>query len=77
MEQADALLTGGPAQIRHTYRDAWTLWDVIHKPVDDKVYTLLQLLSAAAVLGLCLWQARRGLSVQRRLVANRPRTSRG
>ncbi len=29
---------------------------------------LLQLLSGAAVLGLCLWQARRGLSVQRRLL---------
>ena len=58
----------GPAQIRHTYRDAWTLWEVLHEPVHAKVYMLLQLLSGAAVLGLCLWQVRRGLSVQRRLL---------
>ena len=58
----------GPAQIRHTYRDAWTLWEVVHSPVDAKAYLLLQLLSGAAVLGLCLWQVRRGLSIQRRLL---------
>ena len=50
----------GPAQIRHTYRDAWTLWEIIHEPVNAKVYVFLQLLSGAAVLGLCLWQLRRG-----------------
>ncbi len=58
----------GPAQIRHTYRDAWTLWEIIHEPVNAKVYVFLQLLSGAAVLGLCLWQLRRGLSLQRRLL---------
>ena len=58
----------GPAQIRHTYRDLWTLWEVIHEPVNAKAYMLLQLLSGAAVLGLCLWQVHRGLSIQRRLL---------
>ena len=58
----------GPAQIRHTYRDVWTIWQIIHEPVHAKAYVLLQLLSGAAVLGLCLWQVRRGLSIQRRLL---------
>jgi len=58
----------GPAQVRHMYRDVWTLWEVVHEPVDAKVYLLLQLLSGALVLGLCLWQVRRGLSIQRRLL---------
>lgn len=61
------LLTG-PAQIRHTYRDLWTLWEVVHSPVPARAYMFLQLLSGAAVLGLCLWQVRRGLSIQRRLL---------
>ena len=58
----------GPAQIRHTYRDVWTLWEVLHEPVNARAYMFLQLVSAAAVLGLCLWQVRRGLSIQRRLL---------
>ena len=58
----------GPAQVRHMYRDVWTLWEVVHEPVDAKVYLLLQLLSGGLVLGLCLWQVRRGLSIQRRLL---------
>ncbi|MGA2253845.1 MAG: glycosyltransferase family 87 protein [Thermoguttaceae bacterium] len=58
----------GPAQFRHTYRDVWTLWEVIHEPVDARIYMLLQLLTGAAVLGLCLWQVRRGLPIQRRLL---------
>ena len=61
------LLTG-PAQIRHTYRDTWTIWEAIHPPVHPTVYMVLQLTTAAVVLGLCLWQARRGLPVKRLLL---------
>ena len=46
----------GPAQIRHTYRDAWTIWELISSPVNAQIYTVLQLAAAAAALGLCLWQ---------------------
>jgi hypothetical protein len=49
----------GPAQIRHTYRDAWTIWELISKPVDPRHYAVLQLSAAAAALGLCLWQSLR------------------
>ena len=45
-----ALLTG-PAQIRHTYRDTWTIWEAIHPPVHPTVYMVLQLTTAAVVLG--------------------------
>ena len=62
-----ALLTG-PAQIRHTYRDTWTIWEAIHPPVHPTVYMVLQLTTAAVVLGLCLWQAWRGLPVKRLLL---------
>jgi hypothetical protein len=60
----------GPAQLRagHVYRDAWTLWELIQQPVNPRAYLVLQLLAAAAVFGLCLWQARRGLSLQRHLL---------
>jgi hypothetical protein len=59
----------GPAQIRHAhYYDVWTLWEVIHKPVPAQAYLFLQLLSGAVILGLCLWQTRRGLSVRRCLL---------
>ena len=27
----------GPAQIRHTYRDAWTIWELISSPVDPRL----------------------------------------
>jgi hypothetical protein len=47
----------GPAMIRHTYRDAWTIWELISKPVNPTVYTVLQLAMAAVALGLCLWRA--------------------
>ncbi len=56
-----ALLTG-PALERHIYRDAWTIWEVFWPPVNARVYAVLQLASALAVLGLCLlkgWQWRR------------------
>jgi hypothetical protein len=49
----------GPAQIRHTYRDAWTIWELISSPVNPRLYAVLQVATAAAVLGHCLWQARR------------------
>jgi hypothetical protein len=49
----------GPAQIRHTYRDAWTIWELFTKPVDPRLYVLLQLAAAAAALGLCVWQSLR------------------
>ncbi len=49
----------GPEQIRHAYRDAWTIWELISSPVNPRLYAALQLTTAAAMLGLCLWQANR------------------
>ena len=49
----------GPDLIRHSYRDAWTIWELIASEVDPGLYLVLQLSTAAAVLGLCLWQAGR------------------
>ena len=49
----------GPAQIRHTYRDAWTIWELISAPVNPRLYAGLQLATAAMALGQCLWHARR------------------
>jgi hypothetical protein len=56
----------GPEQIRHAYRDAWTIWELISSPVNPRFYAGLQLLAAAAMLGLCLWQAGRA-SPQRKI----------
>ena len=58
----------GPAQIRHTYRDAWTIWHLISAPVDPRLYERLQLATAVAVLGLCLWQASRRTAPQRQVL---------
>jgi hypothetical protein len=58
----------GPAQVRHSYRDAWTLWEAIHRPVQPAIYLALQLAAAALVLGLCLRQARRKPSAARLLL---------
>ncbi|MGA2035140.1 MAG: glycosyltransferase family 87 protein [Thermoguttaceae bacterium] len=52
----------GPAQVRHTYRDAWTIWEFIHAPVDPRLYAALQLGMALAALVLCCIQARRTAS---------------
>lgn len=49
----------GPAQIRHTYRDAWTIWELISKPVNPRWYEVLQLAVGALMMGLCFWEARR------------------
>ncbi|MEI8372942.1 MAG: glycosyltransferase family 87 protein [Planctomycetota bacterium] len=58
----------GPAQNRHvSYRDAWTIWELISSPVNPRLYTLLQLTTAAAMLGLCLWQSNR-VPPQRRVL---------
>jgi hypothetical protein len=65
----------GPAQIRHTYRDAWTIWELISRPADPRLYALLhqrlyavlQLTAAAAALILCLWKTNRA-SPQRRVL---------
>jgi hypothetical protein len=53
----------GPMQLRHDYRDAWTIWELIHPPVPEQAYAILQLGGAAVVLGLCLWQRLRGATV--------------
>jgi hypothetical protein len=62
-----ALLVG-PAQHRHSYHDAWTIWEQLFPPVNPHAYIALQLLTAAAVLGLCLWQAWRRQPVARLLL---------
>jgi hypothetical protein len=49
----------GPAQIRHVYRDAWTIWELVAPPVNPRIYLVLQLAAAGAALGLCLWQVSR------------------
>jgi len=43
---------------RHIYRDAWTIWELIRSPVAPLGYLVLQLGTAALVLGLVLWQRR-------------------
>ena len=57
----DALV--GPAQIRHTYRDAWTVWELVKSPwkfvpcsETAKQYAALQLGTAVLTLLACLWQ---------------------
>jgi hypothetical protein len=51
--------TGGG---RYTgYRDAWTIWEQVHRPVDARSYLVLQLGTGLAILIWCLWQHRRGL----------------
>jgi hypothetical protein len=53
----------GPLQGRWPgYRDAWTVWEQLCPPVPRQTYIVLQLLTAAAVLGWCLWQRRRARS---------------
>ncbi len=47
------------------YRDAWTLWEQIHSPVDKRAYAGLQLSAAVLVLAWCVWQRRRIASVRR------------
>jgi alpha-1,2-mannosyltransferase len=55
----------GPQQHRWPgFRDAWTIWETMSKafhwpPVSENRYRVLQLVSALAVLGWCLWQKRR------------------
>jgi alpha-1,2-mannosyltransferase len=49
----------GPAQVRHVYRDAWTVWELIHGSVDPRAYMVLQLAAAAVVLLLCRRYSRR------------------
>lgn len=57
----------GPAQLRHNYRDAWTVWELIHQPVPPRAYLVLQLAAAGVTLAICLWQRRRAGSVSRSL----------
>ena len=59
-----AVLTGRAAEDRHTYRDAWTIWEQFQTHVPYRLYLALQLATAAVVVGLCLWQARRRMPVQ-------------
>jgi hypothetical protein len=50
----------GPLQGRWTgYRDAWTVWEQLCPPVHHLAYMALQLVTAAAVLGWCVWQRQR------------------
>ncbi len=53
--------------VRHDYRDVWTLWEWLAPPVSPQGYLALQLVSASAVLGLCLWQQRRAPTLQHAL----------
>lgn len=54
-----AALTG-PFQGRWGgYRDAYTIWETLHPPVNETIYRALQLLGAFAVFLWCCWQHRR------------------
>jgi len=46
------------------YRDAWTIWEQVHRPVDARSYLALQLAAGLAILGWCVWQRRRGLPLR-------------
>ncbi len=46
------------------YRDAWTIWEQIHRPVDARAYLVVQFTAGLAILGWCVWQRRRGLSLR-------------
>ena len=49
----------GPLQGRWAgYRDAWTVWEQLCPPSTAAAYKTLQLATALAVLGWCLWQQR-------------------
>jgi len=56
-----------PAQIRHVYRDAQTIWELIYTPVNEQAYLALQLAAAVVTLGLCWWHRRRAGSTARLL----------
>jgi alpha-1,2-mannosyltransferase len=60
----------GPLQGRWGgYRDAWTIWEQFHPPVDRHVYLMLQLTTAIMVFGWCYWQSRRPWTDQSWLTA--------
>jgi hypothetical protein len=50
----------GPMQVRHSYRDLWTAWELIEQPVNAEAYFLMQVATGTLALALCLWQQRRG-----------------
>ena len=52
-------MMGPMLQIRHEYRDAWTIWELFPLPVDLTGYLGLQLSTATGTLALCLWQKQR------------------
>ena len=54
----------GPMQVRHAYRDMWTLWELIQQPVDHRAYTLLQISTSLLVFALCLAQRQRATTPQ-------------
>ena len=62
-----ACLTG-PLQGRYPgFRDAWTIWEQLWPPVSKPVYNLLQVATAAGVLGLCVRQSFRPADQRARL----------
>jgi hypothetical protein len=59
----DCLTHREAAAMRFTgYRDAWTIWEQIHTPVDKRAYFTLQAAAGLAVLGWSLWLRRRNRS---------------
>jgi hypothetical protein len=55
----------GPMQVRHIYRDAWTVWEYFAPPVSEGGYRLVQLATAGLVCLACLFQTRRDPDVRR------------
>jgi len=62
-------LTQMAAGRRPTLRDFWRAWEVGFGPVGPQVMLAVQLATAAAVLGWCLWQARRAPGVRHLLTS--------
>jgi hypothetical protein len=58
----------GPMQVRHIYRDAWTIWEFVAPPVPERTYKLVQLGTAGLTLLFSLWHAFRQTDVRAALL---------
>lgn len=59
----------GPMQVRHIYRDAWTIWEFVAPPVPERGYKLLQLGTAGLTLLFSIWHVRRQTDLRRALLS--------
>jgi hypothetical protein len=65
IEWHDCLVNRQATLLRYPgYRDAWTIWEQFHSPVDQRAYAILQAVGGLAVLAWCIWQRCRGCSTR-------------